>query len=152
VVTAAKTRSDADIYISGTVTPSVGASQSYSIDSSPKYTLRQWGENAMFAAGQVKTDNRPTADPDSFSWSVGYRLTLPPSYQFEWDFAGMQMDKEANALNFYSAPKFVWNLQHVFKGKEKTKKTGETYSAADVLVGIDLTAGMEFGDNFRDDF
>jgi hypothetical protein len=64
----------------------------------------------------------------------------------------MQMDKKANALNFYSAPKFVWNLQHVFTGKEKTKKTGETYSAPDVLVGIDLTAGMEFGDNFRDDF
>lgn len=152
VVTAAKTRNDADIYISGTVTPSVGAKPSYSIDSSLKYTLRQWGENSLFAAGQVKTDNRPTADPDSFSWSVGYRLTLPPSYQFEWDLAGMQMDKKANALNFYSAPKFVWNVQHVFKGKEKTKKTGETYQSPDVLVGIDLAAGMEFGDNFRDDF
>jgi hypothetical protein len=130
----------------------VGAAPSYSIDSTLKYTLRQWGENAVFAAGQVKTDNRPTADPDSFSWTVGYRWTLPPSSLFEWDFAGMQMDKKANAMNFYSAPKFVWNAQHLFKGTEKTKKTGEKYLAPSVLVGIDLTAGMEFGDNFRDDF
>jgi hypothetical protein len=152
VVVEAKTRSDADVYISGTVTPSVGAAPSYSVDSTLKYTLRQWGENAVFAAGQVMTDNRPTADPDSFSWTVGYRWTLPPSSLFEWDFAGMQMDKKANAMNFYSAPKFVWNAQHLFKGTEKTKKTGEKYLAPSVLVGIDLTAGMEFGENFRDDF
>jgi hypothetical protein len=152
VVEAAKTRNDADVYVSGTVTPSVGAGPSYNIDSTLKYTLRQWGENALFAAGQVKTDNRPTADPDSFSWNVGYRRTGLRGSMFEWDFAGMQMDKKANALNFYSAPKFVWNVQRLFKGMEKTKKTGQTYLTPNVLVGLDLTLGMEFGDNFRDDF
>lgn len=152
VVEAAKTRNDADVYISGTVTPSVGAGPSYNIDSTLKYTLRQWGENAVFAAGQVKTDNRPTADPDSFSWNMGYRRTGLRSSMFEWDFAGMQMDKKANALNFYSAPKFVWNAQHLFKGTEKTKKTGQTYLTPNVLVGLDLILGMEVGDNFRDDF
>lgn len=152
VVEAARTRNDADVYISGTVTPSVGARPSYNIDSALKYTLRQRGENALFAAGQVKTDNRPTADPDSFSWNVGYRRTGRRASMLEWDFAGMQMDKKANALNFYSAPKFVWNVEHLFKGMEKTKKTGQTFLTANVLVGLDLTLGMEFGDNFRDDF
>lgn len=152
VIEAAKARNDADIYISGTVSPSVGAAPTYSIDSSLKYTLRQWGENAVFAAGQVKTDNRPTADPDSFSWNVGYRRTGLRSSMFEWDFAGMQMDKKANALNFYSAPKLVWNSQHLFKGIEKTKKTGQPYLTPKVLVGLDVRLGMEFGDNFRDDF
>lgn len=152
MVEAAKTRNDADVYISGTVTPSVGAGPSYTIDSSLKYVLWQWGENAFFAAGQVKTDNRPTADPDSFSWNVGYRRTGLRWSMFEWDFAGMQMDKKANAMNFYSAPKLVRNFQHLFKGQEKTKKTGESNLIPAVLVGLDLTAGMEFGDNFRDDF
>jgi hypothetical protein len=150
VIEAAKSRNDADIYISGSVTPSVGAGPSYNIDSSLKYAFLSRGEHSLFAAGQIKTDNRPTADPDSFSWSTGYKWTSASRSSFEWDFAGMEMDKTASALNFVSAPKYSINFQKLFK--EPNTINGHQYLTPSILVGIDLSLGAEFGDNFKDDF
>ncbi len=150
VIEPAKTRNDAAVYISGTVTPSVGARPSYSIDSSLKYAFFERGDHSLFGSGQVKTDNRPTADPDSFSWSVGYKWTGTSRSSFQWDFVGMQMDKKANAMNVVSAPKYSLNFQKLFK--EQKAINGHPYLAPLVLVGTDLSLGAEVGNNFRDDF
>ena len=147
---ATHSRDGADVYISGAVTPAVGAGPSYAIDSSLKYTLRQWGENALLSSGSVKTDDRPTADPNSFTWSVGYKRTGHRHFTAQWNFAGMELDKRANAMNYVSAPKLLVTADHLFKSR---RGSGEnTYLVPRVLVGIDVVLGLEFGDNLKNQY
>jgi hypothetical protein len=152
LVSPAKSRDDADVYISGSVAPAVGSGPTYSIDSNGKYIIRslgQTGATTLSAVGDIKTDNRPTADPDSFHWGIPIQHVSANWYAYQWSTIGMDFDKKAQAMNLVSAPNFTFILNHDFK-KPDPKINGVDDIVAS--IGLNLTVGAEFGDNLRNDF
>jgi len=148
----ADTCDKADVCISGSVVPAVGSGPTYNIDSKANYTFVAFGKsgaNTFAGSAAIKTDSRPTADPDSFHWGLPLQHVSTGPYTLTWSLIGMDFDKKAQAMNLVSAPSATWIL-----GKTLTKKNAKIPNVTDVLasVGLDLTAGVEFGDNLRNDF
>jgi hypothetical protein len=151
-ITPAKTKDDADVYISGTFAPAQGTSPSYTIDSKGKYTMLSFGRNGsstLSALGQISTDNKKTADPDSFTWSIPVQRVFPSNYSLQWSTIGMELNKKASAINLVSAPSATASIVHPFIVKDK-EHPGVSKIAAS--WGMDLTGGLEFGDNLRNAF
>ncbi len=151
-ITPSKTKDDSDVYISGTFSPAQGTSPSYTIDSKGKYTILSFGRNGsstLSAVGLISTDNKKTADPDSFSWSVPVQRVSPSNYSLQWSLIGMEMNKKASAMNLVSAPSATGSIVHDFFVKDKAHPGVSRIAAS---WGMDLTGGFEFGDNLRNTF
>lgn len=147
----ANTCDDADVCISGSVTPAVGAGPTYNIDSKAKYIFHAFGETGattIAASADIKTDNRSSADPDSFHWGLPLQYVSTKPYTWQWSIVGMDFDKKGQAMNLVSAPNVTWIGNHIFT------KPSTIANVTSVLasVGLDLTAGVEIGDNFRNDY
>jgi hypothetical protein len=150
-IIAAKTKDDANVYLSGIFSPSAGSSPDYSTDSKANLPLKYFGENqssTVSAAATVQTDSKGTSDPDGFYWGI------PVQHIFKWGSAqwstvGMELDKRGKAVNFVSAPSVTRSFYHDFFGPDKKRKGLVTVTAS---VGLDLTAGVEFGSNLRQAF
>jgi len=147
-----KTKDDSDVYISGMVSPAVGAGPSYTIDSKGKYTIYSFGKSGastLSVSGDIKTDNRKTADPDSFHWGLPYQHVAAHGPIENWSLLGMELDKKANAINLVSAPGISQTFGHTFSKTDPKHPDVRLVSAS---VGMSLTAGLEFGDNLRNDY
>jgi len=152
LIKAAKTCDEADVCISGSVVPAVGSGPSYNIDSKAKYTFHSFGTtgaNTIAGSADIKTDNRSTADPDSFHWGLPFQHVSARPYTWQWSIVGMDFDKKGQAMNLVSAPSVTWISGYTFK---KPNPKIPNVSAVLASVGLDLTLGAEFGDNLRNDF
>lgn len=143
-----KTNSDSNVTVFGGINAAVGSKPTYNIDAALDLhpMLSGFGVKA-----DVKTDNRPRADPDSFSGKLDYRflLTSPKSTigrqtvfqgaELQLDYAGVEFDRAGKNLNFVSSPYLV--LPFAFH----TAAAG----AVTNTLGLDLKLGMEAGNNFR---
>ena len=151
-ISPAKTKDDSDVYISGTVAPAQGTSPSYTIDAKGKYTILSFGKNGastLSALGEISTDNKKTADPDSFRWSIPLQRVSPHNYSEQWSLVGMELNKKADVINLVSAPSFTWSFTHNFFVVDKTHNGVSRVAAS---FGMDFTGGLEFGDNLRNEF
>jgi hypothetical protein len=147
-----KTKDDSDVYISGIVSPAVGAGPTYTIDSKAKYTVYSFGKSGastLSVSGDIKTDNRKTADPDSFHWGLPYQHVSAHGPIENWSLLGMELDKKANAINLVSAPGITQVFGHTFSKADPKHPNVPLVRAS---VGMSLTAGLEFGDNLRNDY
>ena len=148
----ADTCDKADVCISGSVVPAVGSSPNYNVDSKANYTFRAFGPtgaNTFGGVAAIKTDNRPSADPDSFHWGLPLQHVWARPYTASWSIVGMDFDKKAQAMNLVSAPSFTLILSKVFT---KCDPVIHNVSRVFASVGLDLTVGAEIGDNLRNDF
>jgi hypothetical protein len=150
-VSPAKTKDDSNVYISGTFAPADGSSPSYTIDSKGSYILHSFenGTYAVSATGDVNTDKKPTADPDSFHWAIPVQYVSKSNFTAQLPTLGMELDKKGNAINLVSAPSFTRAFGHVFTGPDA--KNPETKKVA-AAIGLELTGGLEFGSNLKNDF
>ena len=138
----AKGSDNPDYSISGTVVPAVGSGPLYSLDASLQPRILKGSPSSLVFSAKAKTDSSHKADLDSFSWSLDYRHfpafplgeTLSP--------AGMEFNKTGDVMNFISGGSLVWThfRSVISEGKPV------------VTAGLDLRAGVELGDNFKNTF
>jgi hypothetical protein len=160
----AKTDTDCILYVSGTFAPGEGTSPSYTIDSVGNYRFFEGTGFTVSATGDINTDNKKTADPDSFHWAIPVQYVydcrraqkgVPPSSKHCLNFTahlptiGMELDKKGNAVNLVSAPGITLSFGREYLRKDP-KHPGTTMTA--LSVGLDLSAGLEFGSNVKNDY
>jgi hypothetical protein len=151
-ITAAKSKDDANVYLSGTLSPAVGSTPDYSTDSKVNWPVKYFGEHqssVVSLAATVQTDNKGSADPDAFFWGIPIQHVFRWPGSAQWSVGGMELDKRAKAVNFVSAPSITRSFYHDFYGLDKKRKGLKTVITS---VGLDLTAGVEFGSNLRQQF
>lgn len=116
---AASSKTDSDNYLTGTYSPAFHSAASYNIDA--KGSLDIWGllrksnvpKPYLGVTATVATDNRPSADPDSFlvSGLAGLVLThrrflweRAQGALLDWKFAGLEFDRKTTTKTFISSP------------------------------------------------
>ncbi len=111
---AATSKSTSDNYLSGLYSPAIHSTAQYTIDAEGSYVREiDSGKVWIGATATVATDNRPTADPDSFLVS-GLIEWVPKAQHFwhdraegvlvDWDFAGLEFDRQTTTKTFISSP------------------------------------------------
>jgi hypothetical protein len=150
-VSASKTKDDSTVYISGTFAPSEGTSPSYTIDSKASYILRSFARGAytVSATGDINTDKKKTADPDSFHWAIPIQHVTKFDVTEQFSTIGMELDKEGKAINLVSAPSVTGALGHNFIRPDRKVPGAKTVAAS---IGLELSGGLEFGSNLKNDF
>jgi hypothetical protein len=135
---AAANRNKADVYLSGIWVPATGAKPTYSIDSNmtlPLCSTTFW--DLLRLDGKVKTNDKPNADPDSFSAGVSIARKYPFNIanrqylDFKWGMAQWEFSRKEEAFNFTSAPAATWAVV-LAKG-----------------VDLEVPVGLEVGTNLR---
>jgi len=149
-----KTKDDSNLYISGTFAPAGGSSPSYTIDSKANFILHSfdYGAYTIGATGDINTDKKTTADPDSFHWAIPVQHTEPfrkISVTEQFSTIGMELDKKGNAMNLVSAPSATGSVSHTFTSPDEKNPGAKKVTAS---IGLDISAGLEFGDNFKNDY
>jgi hypothetical protein len=147
----AKTKNDSNVYISGTFAPAGGSSPTYTIDSKGNYMLHSFakGGYTVSATGDVDTDKKKTADPDSFHWAIPVQYVSTANYTVQFPTIGMELDKKGNVVNLVSAPNITYGLGHVFLTPDTKNPGAKKVSAS---IGLDLSGGVEFGSNLVNDY
>ncbi len=150
-VSPAKTKDDSNVYISGTFAPASGSSPTYTIDSKASYILHSFANGAytISATGDVNTDKKKTADPDSYHWAIPVQYVSTANFTAQFPSIGMELDKKGNAINVVSAPNITRGFGHVFTTKDVKNPGTDKVTAS---VGLELTGGIEFGSNIRNDY
>jgi hypothetical protein len=150
-IAAAKTKDDSNVYLSGIFAPAAGTSPTYTVDSKANYILRSFAKGAytVSATGDVNTDKKKTADPDSFHWAIPVQHVETFNVTEQWSAIGMELDKKANAINLVSAPSVTRAVGYVF-ARPDGKNPGTSTVAAS--VGLELSGGLEFGSNLKNDY
>jgi len=151
-IEAAKTKDESNVYLSGTFSPAVGSSPDYSTDSKVNWPVHYFDKTQSWAlalAASVQTDSKGSSDPDGFSWGIPIQHVFTRPASAQWSFGGMELDKRGKAINFVSAPSITRAFNHDFYGPDKKRKGLVAVKAS---VGLDLTAGVEFGSNLRQNF
>jgi len=150
-VAPAKSKDDSNLYISGTFAPAGGSSPSYTIDSKGSYILHSFAKGAytISATGDINTDKKKTADPDSFHWAIPVQYISTSNWTAQFPTIGMELDKKGNTINLVSAPGFTYGLGHDFVTPDAKNKGANRVFAS---IGLDLTGGVEFGGNLKNDY
>jgi len=115
----AASKSTADNYLSGSFSPAIHSAAQYTIDFKGSY-VKQIGLSPFYAGGiaTVSTDQRPTADPDSFlvsgvlQWVIKASpsdkpppfWSIPKTWILNWDVAGLEFDRQTTTKTFISSP------------------------------------------------
>jgi hypothetical protein len=140
----------ADIYLSGSYSPGIHSGPQYSIDTSVGVLFpiaprseANYGSWGFLAA--VKSDKRPTADPDSYRFFGVWQRVLnkEPHWPLEgvlftWLAGGAEFDRKANNINFISSPLLDFPV----------RLRGEIHAKTDIVPVLTPEIGMEIGDNF----
>jgi len=119
---AATSKSTSDNYISATYSPAFHSAAQYNIDAKGSF-IHQWDVFGLLselqrkpyfgAIATVETDNRPTADPDSFLVSGLVEWVLRDKRFFyqraqgilvNWNVAGLEFDRQTTTKTFISSP------------------------------------------------
>lgn len=138
--TAAKGKSDADIYFSGTATAARGSGPLYSIEAKARYlfSLRRYG--AIGAGGTFVSDEGSDVDPDSITVAGSYEkvFVFAPANGVivRSDFLGGEFDKKKSTKNLTTGLEATLVLP--------SAQFGETNFA-----GIDFLGGFEGGKNYK---
>ncbi|MGD0586746.1 MAG: hypothetical protein ABSA86_13415 [Oryzomonas sp.] len=144
------TGKSSDVYVNLSYSPGISGPPQYSIDTSvgllfqlPSETTRDYG--ALGFLGAVKTDKRPTADPDSYRFFGVYQHVLThkaywplQGVLFTWLAGGSEFERKANNINFISSPLLDFPIR--LRGRIDNNK-----QVVPVLIP---EIGMEIGDNF----
>jgi len=116
---AGSSKTDSDNYLSGTYSPAFHSAALYNIDAKGSVDilglLSKPGKPKPYLGftATVATDNRPSADPDSFlvaglaSWVLTSTRFLSGRAQgvlLNWDFAGLEFDRQTTTKTFVSSP------------------------------------------------
>lgn len=137
-----------DIFVNGSYSPGIHSAPQYTIDTSVGILFPVRGSISDYLGflGTVNTNNRPTADPDSYRFFGVYEKVLPvgpvgylQGLSAYWLFGGMEFDRKANNVNFISSPL----LDFPMKLRRRPIVTGN-----ELIPFLTLETGMELGDNF----
>jgi hypothetical protein len=119
---AASSKTNSDNYISGTYSPTLNSAALYNIDAKGSL-IYPWDLFGLFKSARwkpyvggiatVSTDNRPTADPDSFlvsalaEWVLKNKRFWRERAQgvlLNWSLAGLEFDRQTTTKTFISSP------------------------------------------------
>jgi hypothetical protein len=109
----ATSKSTADNYFSGLYSPAIHSAAQYTIDFKASYVKQIPTFSPFYIGGiaTVSTDQRPTADPDSFlvSGLLQWVIKSTPSSGastviLNWEFAGLEFDRQTTTKTFISSP------------------------------------------------
>lgn len=131
-----------DYSVSFTWAPAVGSSPVYSIDGSVQHRFLSGPPSLSFVA-IAKSDSSKKADPDSFNWAMQLLHAGQNGLGWRSRFAGMEFDKAGNVMNSISEGDVVWRHFH-----DTLKADGNLAFAWSIL----FRAGVELGDNFKNEF
>ena len=116
---AATSKATSDNYLSGTFSPAIHSAAQYTIDGQGSL-VKQIGLSSFYLGGTatVSTDQRPSADPDSFlvsgvmQWLISDDPFKSDSFLgrraealiLNWNFAGLEFDRQTTTKTFISSP------------------------------------------------
>jgi hypothetical protein len=144
------TGKSSDVYVNLSYSPGISGSPQYSIDTSvgllfPLYPNPKTDYGTLGFLGAVKTDKRPTADPDSYRFFGVYQRDLThkaywplQGVLFTWLLAGSEFERKANNTNFISSPLLDFPI----------RSRGRIDNNKQVVPVLIPEIGMEIGDNF----
>jgi hypothetical protein len=108
----AASQSQADNYLTGSYSPAIHSAPQYSISGQGNLDFPIGSRVYLGAVASVETDNRPSANPDSFLVS-GQLQWIPIYHRFlndyaqgilvNWDFAGLEFDRATTTKTFVSS-------------------------------------------------
>jgi hypothetical protein len=129
--------------LSFTVVPAVGAKPLYSIDGSIHHKIVGNVPTELDLTATAKTDSSNKADLDSFTWGLPLIYQPQGSIGLGASLTGMEFDKSANVMNEISGGSI--NFTHFAHKKD-------THNHVIFSWGVQLQAGIEIGDNFKNEF
>jgi|HubBroStandDraft_2_1064218.scaffolds.fasta_scaffold51167_2 hypothetical protein len=154
---AATSKQNAAIYFSGLYSPGIGSPPQYSIDAvvNPQFHLSTLNpcNPSLGLNAQIKTDKRPTVDPDSYFVSPTYSSFVigcgadstarfsGRSVYFTWNILGPEFEAKGKDLNVVTAP-MLSNFFRLWPLPSTATTTKETITAY-----LSPTIGIEFGTN-----
>jgi hypothetical protein len=143
-------KDSSDIYLNGSYSPGIHSGPQYSIDTSvgvlfPLLPASESNYGSLGFLATVKSDKRPTADPDSYRFFGVYQRVLnkEPHWPLEgvlftWLYGGAEFDHKANNINFISSPLLDFPI----------RLRGKIHSKIDIVPVLTPEIGMEIGNNF----
>lgn len=122
----AQSKSDSALYLSGLYSPAFNSQAQYTIDAEGLLTFPNQSKTARFGGTfNVSTDNRPSADPNSFvvsglfqwtvkSWTAESENQAGPKSKnqalrvqgvlLQWNFTGLEFDRQTTTKTIISTP------------------------------------------------
>jgi len=140
-----------DVYVSFSYSPGINTAAQFSIDTSVGllFPIERTGSPNLGALGflaAVKTDKRPSADPDSYRFFGVYQRGLTQDAHwplqgvlFTWLVGGAEFERKANNLNFVSSPLLDFPI----------RLRGRIANSKQIVPVLIPEIGVEVGDNFR---
>lgn len=155
----ASNKQNAAIYFSGLYSPAIGNPPQFSVDAvlNPQFHLSENNlcDPRLGFNAQIKTDKRPTVDPDSYVIAPSYSMFIlgcgatssarysGRSVLFTWDIFGPEFEAKGKDLNLVSAP-MLSNFFRVWPLPSKATTTKES-----ATVYLSPTIGLEVGTNTK---
>jgi hypothetical protein len=148
----ATSKADSAIYLNGLYSPAFHSAAQYTIDAEGLLTTpitKKTSEATVLLGGtfSVATDNRPSADPDSFMVSGLLQWVANSNFSdrvqgvlLQWNFAGLEFDRQTTTRTFISSP--VAEMPISLYPSPKSRKAKEHFSAA-----LTPYAGLDIGTN-----
>jgi hypothetical protein len=131
-----------------------------------KYNIKAFGRDntdLLSVQGQISADSDELGDPDSASArltllsgvshpdTVSHYLGLATrGYRKKWDVFGVELDKDTNVVNLFSAPSLTAALNHGFFRNLSGAQAGSPQKLV-ANVSLVLHAGVEAGWNTRNE-
>jgi hypothetical protein len=155
----ATSKQSAAIYFSGLYSPGIGSPPQYSIDAvvNPQFHLSNYNpcDPRLGLNAQVKTDKRPTVDPDSYTVSPSFSMFIlgcgadnqtrfsGRSVLLTWNVIGPEFEAKGKDLNVVSAP-MISDFFRLWPLPSTATNTKEPFTAY-----LSPTIGLEFGTNTK---
>jgi hypothetical protein len=158
---AATRKSDADNYLSGLYSPAIHSAAQYNIDAQGSFIYpirgRQRTEGAsaaldksyLGAIGTMSTNNRPTADPDSYFVSpvLDRIVTSKPYWHCRgqgvllvWNLAGVEFDRKTTTKTVISSP--VFEVPYFFHTKKMMELDSKVVFYAGLQTGSNVSNAL----------
>jgi hypothetical protein len=148
----ATSKADSAIYLSGLYSPAFHSAAQYTIDAEGLLTTpvtKKTSESPVLLGGtfNVSTDNRPSADPNSFMVSGLLQWVANTHFSdriqgvlLQWNFAGLEFDRQTTTKTFISSP--VAEMPVLLYPNPRNRKPNQHFSAA-----LTPYAGLDIGTN-----
>jgi hypothetical protein len=144
----ATSQKSADLYLNGTYSMAKASAPLYQISGSVALMKQVHGLHGQVGVvGSVTTDKRKRVDPDSYRFFTAYQRSLSSRWDgalqgvlLTWMAAGAESDREANNLNFVSAPYLDFPVR-LFPGF--------IYANTEPIAVLTPTLGVEVGYNSK---